>query len=90
MENAVLIIGCICTVLSILFAIITFVINRNHDSSKHARETASISTDIVYIKDGISELKTLVNAQTKEQTQMKMSIAKLEARVDDIEKRVNR
>ena len=40
------------------------------DGKKDAEEVASIKTDLSYIKDGIGELKQLVQAQSKEQNEL--------------------
>ena len=77
--------GLIATILTIL----TFFRNDKKDGKKDAEEIATVKTDLSYIKDGITELKSMVQAQTKEQNEMKLKVQKIEDRVESIEVRIN-
>lgn len=82
----------IVAVLSIVFAILTFAFNRNGATKKEVRQSAgdmaSMKTDIVYIKDGVAELKQMVGNQSKEASVMKVTLGKLEERVYNLENKV--
>lgn len=71
-----------------ILTILTFFKNDKKDGKKDAEEVASIKTDLSYIKDGIGELKSLVQAQSKEQNEMKLKLQKVEDRVESIETRI--
>jgi len=77
--------GLVATILTIL----TFFKNDKKDGKSDAKEMAEVKTDLTYIKDGIGELKTLVQAQSKEQNEMKLKVQKIEDRVESIESRIN-
>ena len=77
--------GLIATLLTIL----TFFKNDKKDSKKEAQELATMRTDLSYIKDGVSELKLMMQTQSKEQNEMKLKVQKIEDRVESIEARMN-
>ncbi len=77
--------GLIATLLTIL----TFFKNDKKDGKKEAQEIATMRTDLSYIKDGVSELKLMMQAQSKEQNEMKLKVQKIEDRVESIEVRIN-
>lgn len=72
-----------------LLTIITFFKNDKKDGKKEAQEIATMRTDLSYIKDGVSELKVMMQAQSKEQNEMKIKVQKIEDRVESIETRMN-
>ena len=77
--------GLIATLLTIL----TFFKNDKKDSKKEVQEIATMRTDLSYIKDGVGELKLMMQAQSKEQNEMKLKVQKIEDRVESIEARIN-
>lgn len=77
--------GLIATLLTIL----TFFKNDKKDGKKEAQEIATMRTDLSYIKDGVSELKLMMQSQSKEQNEMKLKVQKIEDRVESIEARMN-
>jgi septal ring factor EnvC (AmiA/AmiB activator) len=77
--------GLIATLLTIL----TFFKNDKKDGKKEAQEIATMRTDLSYIKDGVSELKLMMQSQSKEQNEMKLKVQKIEDRVESIETRIN-
>ena len=76
--------GLVLTILNIL----QFFKNDKKDGKKDAQEMAEVKTDLNYIKDGIGELKSLVQAQTKEQNDMKLKVQKIEDKVDSLEDKI--
>lgn len=77
--------GLVATLLTIL----TFFKNDKKDGKKDAEEIATMKTDLTYIKDGVSELKVMMQAQSKEQNEMKLKVQKIEDRVESIEVRLS-
>lgn len=71
-----------------ILTILTFFKNDKKDGKNDAKEMAEVKTDLTYIKDGIGELKSLVQAQSKEQNEMKLKVQKIEDRVESIELRI--
>lgn len=76
--------GLVLTLLNIL----QFFKNDKKAGKDDAKEIAGMQTDLGYIKDGISELKTMIQAQSREQSEMKLKVQKIEDRVESIEGRI--
>lgn len=76
--------GLVATILTIL----TFFKNDKKDGKNDAKEIAAMQTDLSYIKDGIGELKSMMQIQSKEQNEMKLKVQKIEDRVESIETRM--
>ena len=67
----------------------TFFKNDKKDGKKDAGEIAIIKTDVSYIKDGIGELKSMMQAQSREQNEMKLKVQKIEDHVESLEGRLD-
>ena len=78
--------GLVLTILNIL----QFFKNDKKDGKKEAEELAGMKTDLVYIKDGIKDLKEMATLQSAETTKMKLEIQKIDDKVLGFEKRIDR
>ena len=76
--------GLVLTILNIL----QFFRNDKKDSKSEVKEIAAMQTDLGYIKDGIGELKSMMQRQSEEQNEMKLKVQKIEDRVESIESRM--
>ena len=64
-------------------------INSLKKEKADAKDIVALSTDLTYIKEGITELKALIQAQSREQGEMKLKVQRIEDRVESIEAQID-
>ena len=88
------------TIIACILGILTFYFARRDNAKKdvvkddEAHEELSnsltkISADLIWVKEGVSEIKATLNSQSKEQSNIKLDVSKLDGRLTSAEKELN-
>ena len=94
----------VISIISLIFVILTYFRNKQSSAvtdkkesikdvsalnAKMAESNAELKTDIIWIKNGIGELKTMIAGMTKDQTNFRIDLSKIEERVHHLEVTLN-
>ncbi len=83
-------IGLISTICAIVFGVATFMRNKRQDVSKEERESATVLSDIGYIKSGVDDIKRRQEKQEAQYLDILTKLTSVESSTKQAHKRLDR
>ena len=84
------VLGIMATCSSIIFGYKAFRRNDRHDAAESSKNSATVLTELGYIKSGIDDLKRKMDKHDEQITEIGKQLATIEASVKQAHKRIDR